>query len=283
MNSDNAIKAQTLVEALPYIQKYSGQTVVIKFGGSAMKDENVKRSVMQDVVLLCQIGVKVVLVHGGGPEINAALKRAGIVPEFVNGLRKTDKETMEIVQMVLAGKVGKDLVGLINSFGGRAIGLCGLDGGMLRVKPVDPELGYVGEVIAVDERVLVRQLENGMIPVVSTIGGDRDGNAYNVNADNAAASIAGALNALALINMTDAPGLLADVKDESSLIPAVKVSDVPEMIKNGTISGGMLPKVQSAIDALRLGAKNVFIIDGRTPHAIIMEMLTNEGMGTMFC
>ena len=278
----NSQKAAILAEALPYIQKYYGQTVVIKFGGSAMKDEEIKKTVMQDIVLLRSVGVKVVLVHGGGPEINAMLNNLGIKPEFINGLRKTDKQTMGVVQEVLAGKVGKDLVGLVESHGGTAIGLCGIDGGMIKVKQRDPALGYVGDIISVDTKIINLALDNGLIPIISTIGVDVNGNAYNINADSAAARIAGELKAMSLINMTDTPGLLRDKNDDSTLIKAISASEIPELIKEGIVDGGMLPKVIGSQEAIRRGAKHVFIMDGRQPHAIIIEMLTDEGMGTMF-
>ena len=280
--TSNSQKAQILVEALPYIQKYYGQKVVIKFGGSAMKDEEIKKTVMQDIVLLSQVGVKVILVHGGGPEINVMLDKLGIKSEFIDGFRKTDKATMDVVQMILAGKVGKDLVGLVQSFGGKAVGLCGIDGGMIKVKQKDPNLEYVGDILSVDTSLINQELDNGVIPIISTIGVDVDGNAYNINADTAAARIAGELKAIALFSMTDTAGLLKDMDDESTVISAVSVSEIPELIKEGVVSGGMIPKVTGSQEAIRRGAKHVFIIDGRKPHAIIIEMLTNEGMGTMF-
>jgi acetylglutamate kinase len=278
----NIEKAEILAEALPYIQKYCGRTVVVKYGGNAMKNADMKKSVMRDVVLLTSIGVRVVLVHGGGPEINETLKKMGIRSEFVNGLRKTDKETMNVVQMVLAGKIGKDLVGIIETLGGVAVGICGIDGNLIKVRKADENLGYVGDITEVNVTLINQMLDSGIIPVVSTIGVDGAGDAYNINADTAAARLAGELKAVALINMTDAPGLLRDKNDENTLITSVSVSEVPELIKEGVVEGGMLPKVKSAVEAIRRGAKTVFVIDGKVPHAIIMELLSDEGLGTMF-
>ncbi|MEG1394466.1 MAG: acetylglutamate kinase [Clostridia bacterium] len=274
--------AEVLVEALPYIQKYRGEIVVVKYGGNAMVNDSLKRDVMSDLVLLTRVGVKVVLVHGGGPEINSVLEKMNIPTEFVGGLRKTDAETMKVVQMVLAGKVNKDLVNLIENTGGKAIGLCGIDGHMIEARPVNAKLGFVGEITNIDTRLVLEMLDAGFIPVVSTIGYDNEGNVYNINADTVAARLAGALKANALISMTDVKGILQDKNDESTLISQIAVSDAPHLIKLGVIQGGMLPKVECCIEAIRRGVKKVFIIDGRVPHSIVVEMLSDTGTGTMF-
>lgn len=282
MRMDNKLRAEVLIEALPYIKNYSGKILLVKYGGSAMTDENLKRAVMGDLVLLSLIGVKVVLVHGGGPEITDMLGRLGKKTEFVNGLRVTDAETADVVQMVLAGKVNKSLVNFIQNLGGRAIGLSGADGGLINARQLDPRLGYVGEIESLNVQPVLDVLEMGYIPVVSTVGCDSEGNVYNINADTAAARIAGMLKAESFINMTDTPGLLADAKDESTLISKIFVSDAQRMINQGRLSGGMIPKVGCCIEAIRRGVKKVFIIDGRVPHSILIETLTDEGMGTMF-
>ena len=278
----NAERAEVLIRALPYIQKYSNKIIVVKYGGNAMINEDLKMQVMEDIVLLWLIGVKVVLVHGGGPEINDMLKRVGKKSEFVNGLRVTDEETVDIVQMVLAGKVNKSLVNLLQNTGGKAIGLCGTDGHLIEAKQLDPQLGYVGEITKVDTTTITDLLEKGYIPVVSTIGCDCEGNVYNINADTAAARIAGELKAESLISMTDIAGILRDKDDVSTLIPKILVSEAPQLMREGIISGGMIPKVECCIEAIRRGVKKVFIIDGRVPHSIIIETLTDEGIGTMF-
>jgi len=278
----NTERAQILAHALPYIQQYNGKIVVVKYGGNAMIDENLKQSVMRDVVLLSLIGVHVVLVHGGGPEISDMLKRVGKKSEFVNGLRVTDQETVDIVQMVLAGKVNKSLVALIESIGGKAIGLSGMDGSLIEAKMMNTELGYVGEITHIEEQTILDLLEKGYIPVVSTVGFDKSGHVYNINADTAAARIAGKLRAECMISMTDIAGLLENKDDPSSLIPVVSVSEAPQLMQEGIISGGMIPKVECCIEAIRRGVKKVFILDGRVPHAILMEILTDEGIGTMF-
>ena len=282
MRIDNKQRAEVLIEALPYIKNYSGKILLVKYGGSAMRDEGLKRAVMGDLVLLSLIGVKVVLVHGGGPEITEMLDRLGKKTEFVDGLRVTDKETADVVQMVLAGKVNKDLVNLVQSLGGKAIGLSGADGGLIEAKQLDPRLGYVGEIESLNVKPLLDVLDAGYIPVVSTVGCDREGNVYNINADTAAARIAGMLKAESFINMTDTPGLLEDEKDESTLIGKNFVSEAQRMINQGQLSGGMIPKVSCCVEAIRRGVKKVFIIDGRVPHSILIETLTDEGMGTMF-
>ena len=282
MRIDNKLRAEVLIEALPYIRNYSGKILLVKYGGSAMTDENLKRAVMGDLVLLSLIGVKVVLVHGGGPEITDMLGRLGKKTEFVDGLRVTDAETADVVQMVLAGKVNKSLVNFIQNLGGKAIGLSGADGGLINARQLDPRLGYVGEIESLNVQPVLDVLEMGYIPVVSTVGCDSEGNVYNINADTAAARIAGMLKAESFINMTDTPGLLADAKDESTLISKIFVSDAQRMINQGRLSGGMIPKVGCCIEAIRRGVKKVFIIDGRVPHSILIETLTDEGMGTMF-
>ena len=278
----NAERAEVLIRALPYIQKYSNKIIVVKYGGNAMINEDLKKAVMGDLVLLSLIGIKVVLVHGGGPEISDMLKRVGKKSEFVNGLRVTDEETVDIVQMVLAGKVNKSLVNLLQNTGGKAIGLCGADGHLIEAKQLDPQLGYVGEITKVDTTPITDLLEKGYIPVVSTVGCDSEGNVYNINADTAAARIAGELKAESLISMTDIAGILRDKDDPSTLIPMILASEAPQLMREGIISGGMIPKVECCIEAIRRGVKKVFIIDGRVPHSIIIETLTDEGIGTMF-
>lgn len=282
MEISNATRASVLVHALPYIQEYTGKIVVIKYGGNAMVNEKLKDSVMRDIILLSLVGVKVVLIHGGGPEITAMLDKVGKKSEFSNGLRVTDSETVDIVQMVLAGKVNKSLVNLIELKGGRAIGLSGIDGHMIKAKMKDEKLGFVGSVTEVNVRPVTDVLEKGYIPVISTIGCDDEGNVYNINADTAAARIAGALGAESLISMTDICGILEDKDDEATLISEIKVSDAPALIEKGIISGGMIPKAECCINAIKWGVRRVFIIDGRIPHSILIEMLTNEGIGTMF-
>ncbi|MDD4120714.1 MAG: acetylglutamate kinase [Clostridia bacterium] len=278
----NSVRAEVLVHALPYIQKYKDKIVVIKYGGSAMLNNKLKEAVIGDVILLSLIGVKVVLVHGGGPEITEELNKIGKKTEFVNGLRVTDKETVEIVQMVLAGKINKDLVNLIQKNGAEAVGLCGIDGQMIEAKMKDKALGYVGEITAINRGIILDILEKGYIPVISTIACDKKGNTYNVNADEAAAKIAGALDAEIMISMTDVAGLLKDKDDVKSLIPQVSVSEIPSLIRDGIVSGGMIPKVECCKEAIRRGVKRVFILDGRVFHSILIEMLTDEGIGTMF-
>lgn len=282
MELTNAQRAEVLRHALPYIKKYSNKIVVIKYGGNAMINEELKEAVMGDIVLLSLIGIKVVLVHGGGPEITDMLSKVGKKTEFVDGLRVTDKETAEIVQMVLAGKINKNLVNLLQSIGGKAIGLCGIDGHLIEAKQLDERLGYVGEITDINIEPITDLLEKGYIPVVSTIGCDKKGNSYNINADTAAAKIAGQLKAECLISMTDIQGILKDKDDPSSLMSKIYVSDAPMLIHDGTISGGMIPKTECCTEAIRRGVKKVFIIDGRVPHSILIEIFTDEGMGTMF-
>ncbi len=279
---DNSVRAQILSEALPYIQEYNGKIVVIKYGGNAMINEDLKMSVMHDIVLLNLIGVKVVLVHGGGPEISEMLKRVGKQSVFVDGLRYTDEETAEIVRMVLAGKINKALVNLLETFGGKSLGLCGIDGHMMKCTKESEKLGYVGKIVQMDTKVITDALNAGYIPVVSTVGYDDEGHIYNVNADTASAVIAGALNAHSLILMTDTRGVLRNKDDESSLIEKILVSDIPSLVKQGIISGGMIPKIDCCREAIRRGVNKVFVIDGRVEHSILVEILTDEGIGTMF-
>lgn len=282
MKIDNQTKAEILAHALPHIQMYRKKTIVVKYGGNAMINEELKQAVMRDLVLLTTVGIRVVLVHGGGPAINATLDKMNIESKFVDGLRVTDKETIDVVQMVLAGKVNKDLVCQIGNMGGHALGLSGMDGNMLKCRPLDTEHGYVGEITDINMEAVEEILDKNWIPVISTIGYDDGGHCYNINADTAAAEIAGALKAEALISMTDIVGLCRDKDDPESLIHKVYVSDTPALIADGIISGGMIPKIDSMTQALRKGCKKAFIIDGRVPHSILMELLTDEGMGTMF-
>ena len=281
MNVSNHHRAEILVEALPYIRKYNGKVIVIKYGGNAMINEELKQQVMEDLVLLHLIGVKVVLVHGGGPEITDMLQKVGKQATFVDGLRVTDEETVEIVQMVLAGKINKTLVKLLESKGGKAMGVSGIDGGMIQCQVKDERLGFVGEVTEVNVQPIVDLLEKDYIPVVSTVGCDMDGNTYNINADTAAAHIAGALQAERLIAMTDITGIMMDPKDPESLIPCIDLQDARDLFDKVIISGGMIPKVQCCIDAIHHGVHKVTILDGRVSHAILMELLTDEGAGTM--
>jgi len=275
-------RAEILSEALPYILKYKDKIIVIKYGGNAMIDEHLKSLVMEDVVMLTSLGMKVVLVHGGGPEISSMLKKIGKESKFVNGLRVTDEETVDVVTMTLAGKVNKYLVKELNKAGGRAIGLSGLDAGMLTAKPVNPELGFVGSVTEVDTEIILDALNMGYIPVISTVAGDEDGNVYNINADTAASKIAGALKAEKLINMTDIVGVLADKNDPSTLIKTINVAEIKQLEKQGIIDGGMIPKLECCVEAIRREVEQVVIIDGRVPHSILIEVLTDEGVGTMF-
>lgn len=282
MTLTNMQRAETIVHALPYIQKYYNKVVVIKYGGNAMINEELKQDVMNDIVLLSLIGVKVVLVHGGGPEINDMLKKIGKKSEFKNGLRVTDRDTIEAVLMVLAGKVNKSLVNLIECTGGKAVGLCGLDGHMIEAEVLDESLGYVGKITKVNVEPITDLLDKGYIPVVSTVGCDSDGNIYNINADTAAAQIAGEMKAESLISMTDICGILLDKDDPSTLVTNINTEKARELMESGVIQGGMIPKVECCLDAIRLGVNRVFILDGTKPHAILMEMLTDEGVGTMF-
>ena len=286
-NSQSQYDAGVLIEALPYIQKYNGKTVVVKYGGNAMVNEELKDAVIHDIVLLSLVGVRVVVVHGGGPEINAMLKKIGKKSEFVNGLRYTDRETMDIVQMVLCGKVNKDLVTLLNHAGGRGVGLCGIDGGLFQaVRKVDEDgidYGYVGDIKKVNPEPVIDMLDAGYIPVISTVaqGIDED-TGYNINADLAASKLAVALQAEKLILLTDVRGLLLDRNDESTLLPEVKVSGVPKLIKDGVIAGGMIPKVDCCVEAVREGVRRANIQDGRVAHSILIELFSDNGVGTMF-
>ena len=277
----NMERAEVLTQALPYIKKYSGKIVVIKYGGNAMVNEQLKQQVMEDIALLWLIGVKVVLVHGGGPEISETMKRLGKQAQFVNGLRVTDKETVDIVQMVLAGKVNKTLVNLLLMKGGHAVGLSGIDGGIIEATMKDEALGYVGTITRIRTQPITDLLEKNYIPVISTVASDRQGNTYNINGDTAAAYIAGALNAERLIMMTDIAGILRDKDDPDTLIPALTVTEAKKLFDEGVISGGMIPKVDCCIEAIGKGVKHVVIMDGRVPHSILMELLTDEGAGTM--
>lgn len=281
MDITNAQRANILVEALPYIQNYTGKIVVVKYGGNAMVSEERKNQVMEDLVLLSLVGVKVVLVHGGGPEITEMLTKVGKKSEFVDGLRVTDRETAEVVQMVLAGKVNKDLVNLIGVKGGSAMGISGIDDHLIEAEPKDERLGYVGRITSVNVRPVTDLLDRGYIPVISTVACDREGNVYNVNADTAAAYIAGAMRAESLITMTDIAGILRDKDDPSSLIPCIDLAEADELFREHVISGGMIPKVECCIEAIHRGVKKVVIMDGRVPHAILIETLTDEGAGTM--
>ena len=282
MNISNAERARILVHALPYIQKYTGKIVVIKYGGNAMINEKLKDSVIRDVVLLSLVGVKVVLIHGGGPEISEMLEKIGKEVKFVNGLRVTDKETIDVVQMVLAGKVNKSLVNLIQNCGGKAIGLSGIDGHMIEAKMKNEQLGYVGDITDINIDPILDVIEKGYIPVISTIGCDKDGNTYNINADTAAARIAGKLHAESLISLTDIAGVMRDKDDPATLIPKMSVKESEKLIADGVIVGGMIPKVECCTNAIKWGVHKVFIIDGRVPHSILIETLTDEGIGTMF-
>ena len=281
MHIDLDVRANVMIEALPYLQKYNNKVVVVKYGGNAMTNDKLKHAVMEDIVMLSTVGIKVVLVHGGGPEINDMLKRIGKESKFVNGLRYTDEETVDIVQMVLAGKVNKDLVSMLESHGGTAIGLCGLDGNLIEAEQLDPDLGYVGEINAVNPKIIQNALDNGYIPVISTVGRGKDGTVYNINADTAAARIAAEMGAPSLILLTDIKGLLEDKDDENTIIRTVGVSEVPFLKKQGIITGGMIPKIDCCVEAVRRGVKQANIIDGRIPHSILIELLTDIGAGTM--
>ena len=283
MNISTAERAQVLVQALPYIQKHAGKTVVVKYGGNAMIDEELKMAVMSDIVLMSIVGINVVLVHGGGPEISAMLKKIGKESRFVNGLRYTDSETMDIVQMVLAGKVNKDLAHLLELNNGKAIGLCGLDGGMLHAEKISAgeDIGLVGEITQVNVKPITDVIDKGYIPVIATVAGGDHGEVYNINADIAAARIAAELGATKLILMTDIRGLLRDKDDEESLISVVNASEIPKLRSEGIISGGMIPKMDCCVDAVRRGVHRAHIIDGRVPHSILIEAFTDEGIGTM--
>ena len=282
MNTSNAVRAEILTQAVPYIKEYTGKYVVAKYGGNAMTDPQLKKSEMQDILLLQLVGVKVILVHGGGPEISAMLKKLSIESHFENGLRVTDDDTMEVVQMVLAGKVNKSLAADLSALGGRAVGLCGIDGGLIKVHQKNEELGHVGEIDEINTKILDDLLDGGFIPVISSIGIDDDGNPYNINADTAAAKIAAALHAESMVVMSNINGVLRDKDDENSLISQMSLADAEELKKSGIIAGGMIPKVDCCTNAVKEGVKKVFIINGEIPHAILIELLTDEGLGTMF-
>ena len=281
MNTSNAVRAEILTQAVPYIKEYTGKYVVAKYGGNAMTDPQLKKSVMQDILLLQLVGVKVILVHGGGPEISAMLKKLSIESHFENGLRVTDDDTMEVVQMVLAGKVNKSLAADLSALGGRAVGLCGIDGGLIKVHQKNEKLGHVGEIDEINTKILDDLLDGGFIPVISSIGIDDDGNPYNINADTAAAKIAAALHAESMVVMSNINGVLRDKDDENSLISQMSLADAEELKKSGIIAGGMIPKVDCCTNAVKEGVKKVFIINGEIPHAILIELLTDEGLGTM--
>lgn len=281
LNVTNAQRAEILTQALPYIQKYNGKVVVVKYGGNAMVSEELKHQVMEDLVLLWLVGVKVVLVHGGGPEITDTLNQLGKQSEWVDGLRVTDKETIDVVQMVLAGKINKSLVNLIETMGGKAMGISGIDGRMIKAVQKDERLGFVGKITEVDVTPINDLLNNGYIPIVSTIACDDEGNVYNINADTAAAQIAGELKAERLITMTDIAGILRDKDDPSTLIPEIDTKSAVTLFRDGTISGGMIPKVECCLEAIARGVEKVIIMDGRVPHSLLIETLTDEGAGTM--
>ena len=283
---ENEDWAAILIEALPYFKQYAGKTIVVKYGGNAMLNEELKAAVMQDIVLLNTIGVNTVLVHGGGPEINAMLEKTGKESKFINGLRYTDAETMEIVQMVLTGKLNKDIVGLLLQAGGRAVGVSGVDSGLLRAKKIDKDgvdLGFVGEVTSVQPEILVSLMSQGYIPVVSTValGEQGDTNRYNINADTAASKIAVALGAEKFVQLTNVPGVLRDINDPASLIKRIDHIAIPSMIATGVISSGMIPKIECCVEALKGGVPRTHIIDGRVPHALLIEMFSDRGVGTM--
>ncbi len=281
LNITNLQRAEVITQALPYIQKYHNKIIVVKYGGNAMISEELKLQVMEDLVLLWLIGVKPVLVHGGGPEISDMLKKVGKQSEFVDGLRVTDKETAEIVQMVLAGKINKQLVNLLGEFGGNAVGISGIDGHLIEAKVKDERLGFVGEITNVNVQPILDLIEKEYIPVVSTVGCDKEGNVYNINADTAASFIAGAMKAERLITMTDIPGILRDVNDPDSIIKRVTTDEARQLFADGIISGGMIPKVECCIEAIEKGVRRVTILDGRVPHALLLELLTDEGAGTL--
>ena len=282
MSFNEIDRANVLAEALPYIQKYTGKTIVVKYGGNAMISDELRQAVISDIILLHLVGIHVVVVHGGGPEINEMLKKIGKQSKFVDGLRYTDEETMDIVQQILCGKVNKSLVSIINNLGGKAIGLCGLDGALFQAKQLDEKYGLVGKIVKVLPDVVNDTLKNGYIPVISTValGIDND-TAYNINADTAAGELAAALKAEKLILLTDVRGVLQDPKDPSTLIPQIRLHEIPGLMSSGVIGGGMIPKIQCCVDALEKGVHRTHILDGRIPHSILTEMLSHEGIGTM--
>ncbi len=282
MSFSEVDRAKVLAEALPYIQKYYGKTVVVKYGGNAMISDELRQAVISDIILLHLVGIRVVVVHGGGPEITEMLNKIGKESKFVDGLRYTDEETMEVVQQVLCGKVNKNLVATLNRMGGKAVGLCGMDAGMFQAKKLDEKYGLVGEITAVEPQMVEDALKDGYIPVVSTVAQGIDGeNSYNINADTAAAKLATALKAEKLILLTDVRGLMMDPKNENTLLPVVRLSQVPGLVQDGVIKGGMIPKVECCVEAVRSGVENAIILDGRIPHSILIELLSDEGIGTM--
>jgi len=282
MSFSEVDRAKVLAEALPYIQKYYGKTVVVKYGGNAMISEELRQAVISDIILLHLVGIRVVVVHGGGPEITEMLNKIGKESKFVDGLRYTDEETMDVVQQVLCGKVNKNLVATLNRMGGKAVGLCGMDAGMFQAKKLDEKYGLVGEITAVEPQMVEDALKDGYIPVVSTVAQGIDGeNSYNINADTAAAKLATALKAEKLILLTDVRGLMMDPKNDNTLLPVVKLSQVPGLVQDGVIKGGMIPKVECCVEAVRSGVENAIILDGRIPHSILIELLSDEGIGTM--
>lgn len=282
MSFSEVDRAKVLAEALPYIQKYYGKTVVVKYGGNAMISDELRQAVISDIILLHLVGIRVVVVHGGGPEITEMLNKIGKESKFVDGLRYTDEETMEVVQQVLCGKVNKNLVATLNRMGGKAVGLCGMDAGMFQAKKLDEKYGLVGEIIAVEPQMVEDALKDGYIPVVSTVAQGIDGeNSYNINADTAAAKLATALKAEKLILLTDVRGLMMDPKNDNTLLPVVRLSQVPGLVQDGVIKGGMIPKVECCVEAVRSGVENAIILDGRIPHSILIELLSDEGIGTM--
>jgi acetylglutamate kinase len=277
-----ATRVRILIEALPYIQKFSGRTVVVKYGGAAMKDGSLKDKVIRDIVFLASVGVRPVVVHGGGPEINSWLGKLGIEPQFKNGLRVTDAATMDVVEMVLVGRVNKELVSLINRSGGKAVGLCGKDGNLITARPEGQEgIGFVGEVTNVDVNLIESLSSNGYIPIVSSVAADEDGQAYNINADTVAGELAAALGAEKLILLTDTAGILKDYKDPSTLIPKVNIQEARQLIETGIVAGGMIPKVSCCVRSLAQGVRATHIIDGRIPHALLLEIFTDAGIGSM--
>ncbi|WP_297232603.1 acetylglutamate kinase [uncultured Flavonifractor sp.] len=282
MSFSEVDRAKVLAEALPYIQKYYGKTLVVKYGGNAMISDELRQAVISDIILLHLVGIRVVVVHGGGPEITEMLNKIGKESKFVDGLRYTDEETMEVVQQVLCGKVNKNLVATLNRMGGKAIGLCGMDAGLFQAKKLDEKYGLVGEITAMEPQLVVDALKDGYIPVVSTVAqGVDDENAYNINADTAAAKLATALKAEKLILLTDVRGLMMDPKNDNTLLPVVRLSQVPGLVQDGVIKGGMIPKVECCVEAVRSGVENAIILDGRIPHSILIELLSDEGIGTM--
>lgn len=280
--TDDATRVRVLSEALPYIQRFAGRIIVVKYGGAAMKDSNLKEKVIRDIVFLSCVGLRPVVVHGGGPEINSWLDKLGIEPQFKNGLRVTDAATMDVVEMVLVGRVNKEIVSLINQAGGSAVGLCGKDGNLVKARPQGDEgIGFVGEVSAMNPRLIEALVKDGYIPVISSVAADDDGQAYNINADTVAGEIAAALGAEKLILLTDTPGILENYKDPSTLIAKLDIQQARKLIESGIVGGGMIPKVNCCVRSLAQGVKASHIIDGRIPHALLLEIFTDAGIGSM--